>query len=41
MSGQLDHCSLTLRDLDQICEAFAGVLKSIFHPRIQYPEEEK
>jgi len=41
ISGQLDHCSLTLRDLDRIREAFSSVLKSIFHPRIQYPEEEK
>ncbi|HOG45636.1 MAG TPA: HDIG domain-containing protein [Anaerolineae bacterium] len=41
IGGQLDHCNLTLRDLDNIREAFGGVLKSIFHPRIQYPEEEK
>ncbi len=41
LSGQLDHCNLTLRDLDQIREAFDGVLKSIFHPRIQYPEKEE
>lgn len=40
ITGQLDHCSLTLRDLDQIREAFSGVLKSIFHPRIQYPVKE-
>jgi len=41
VSGQLDHCSLTLRDLDRIREAFSSVLRSIFHPRIQYPEEER
>lgn len=40
VSGQLDRCNLTLRDLDQIREAFSSVLKSIFHPRIQYPEKE-
>ena len=41
VSGQLDRCDLTLRDLDQICQAFSSVLKSIFHPRIQYPDEEE
>ncbi len=40
VNGQLDRCDLTLRDLDQIREAFSSVLKSIFHPRIQYPEKE-
>ncbi len=40
-TGQLDSCDLTLRDLDHIRVAFIGVLKSIFHPRIQYPEEER
>lgn len=37
LSGELDECSLTLRDLDLIREAFVGVLKGVFHPRIQYP----
>jgi len=37
ISGQLDECDLTLKDLDRIREAFASVLKGIFHPRIQYP----
>ncbi len=41
ITGQLDRCNLTLRDLDQIRQAFSGVLKSIFHPRIQYPEKEE
>jgi cyclic-di-AMP phosphodiesterase PgpH len=41
LSGQLDRCNLTLLDLDLIREAFSSVLKSIFHPRIQYPEEVK
>jgi putative nucleotidyltransferase with HDIG domain len=40
ISGQLARSNLTLRDLDQICEAFSDALKSIFHPRIQYPEKE-
>ncbi len=37
--GQLDACDLTLRDLDQIREAFVRMLKGIYHPRIKYPEE--
>lgn len=41
LSGQLDHCDLTLLDLDKIRGAFSGILKSIFHPRIQYPEKEE
>lgn len=41
ISGQLDRCNLTLRDLDEIRAAFSSVLKSIFHPRIQYPEKEE
>lgn len=36
--GELDHSDLTLRDLDQIREAFLDVLQGVFHPRIQYPE---
>ena len=35
--GQLDECDLTLRDLEKIRAAFAVVLQSIFHPRIEYP----
>jgi len=36
--GQLDECDLTLRDIDQIREAFSGVLQGLFHPRVKYPE---
>jgi membrane-associated HD superfamily phosphohydrolase len=36
--GQLDECDLTLRDLDQVRNAFILVLQGIFHPRIEYPE---
>ncbi len=38
VSGQLDECDLTLRDLDKIRQAFVSVLQGVFHPRIQYPE---
>ncbi|WP_129724004.1 HD family phosphohydrolase [Xylanivirga thermophila] len=43
--GQLDECDLTLKDLDNIANAFVKVLCGIFHERIEYPnvnlEEEK
>jgi cyclic-di-AMP phosphodiesterase PgpH len=38
VSGQLDECDLTLKDLDAIRMAFNSVLQGIFHPRVQYPE---
>jgi cyclic-di-AMP phosphodiesterase PgpH len=38
VSGQLDECDLTLKDLDAIRLAFISVLQGIFHPRVQYPE---
>ena len=36
--GQLSDSPLTLRDIDNICEAFSGVLMGVFHERIEYPE---
>jgi len=38
VSGQLDDCNLTLRDIQRVREVFVGVLQSIYHPRIRYPE---
>lgn len=38
--GQLDETELTLRDLQQIKDAFLGVLQGLFHPRVKYPEPE-
>ncbi|MGC9358825.1 MAG: HD family phosphohydrolase [Anaerolineae bacterium] len=38
VAGQLDECDLTLKDLDRIRQAFAEVIQSVFHPRIQYPD---
>lgn len=35
--GQLSHSPLTLRDIDDICAAFARVLNGVFHERIEYP----
>ena len=40
LSGELDECDLTMRDLDKIKSVFINVLQGIFHPRIKYPEEE-
>ena len=37
--GQLDDCSLTLRDLNIIGDVFIRVLSSMFHSRIEYPED--
>ena len=36
--GQLSDCPLTLRDIDQICEAFSDILKGVYHERIEYPK---
>jgi putative nucleotidyltransferase with HDIG domain len=36
--GQFDECDLTLRDLDQIREAFIAQLMGMYHRRIEYPQ---
>ena len=36
--GQLDDCSLTLRDLNAIARSFISTLSAIRHERIDYPE---
>ncbi len=36
--GQLSDSPLTLRDIDEICDAFSTVLMGVFHERIEYPE---
>ena len=35
--GQLSDCELSLRDIDLISEAFSGILKGVYHERIEYP----
>jgi len=40
MEGELDDCSLTLRDLEKITQSFIRVLNAIFHTRINYPKDE-
>ena len=39
--GQLSDCQLSLRDIDQICEAFSEILKGVYHERIEYPKVQK
>ena len=36
--GQFDECDLTLRDLDQIRQAFIAQLMGMYHRRIEYPQ---
>lgn len=36
--GQLSDCPLSLRDIDLICSSFSGILKGVYHERIEYPK---
>ncbi len=38
---ELDESPLTLRDLNQIQEAFVKILTGVFHGRVEYPDQEK
>ena len=38
--GQLDESDLTLRDIEQIKQAFFDILQGLYHPRVKYPEPE-
>lgn len=37
--GQLDQADLTLKELDQIADAFVYIMSGIYHSRIEYPEK--
>ena len=37
--GQLNESTLSLRDIDQIAQAFVKTLVSIYHSRIEYPRD--
>jgi putative nucleotidyltransferase with HDIG domain len=39
--GQLDDCTLTLRDLTRVKESFAATLRSMMHSRISYNKSEE
>jgi cyclic-di-AMP phosphodiesterase PgpH len=41
MSGQLDQCGLTLRDLDKIVDGFMPILQGMFHSRDPQSKEKK
>lgn len=36
--GQLSDCPLSLHDIDAICDAFSGILKGVYHERVEYPK---
>ncbi|MBN1934627.1 MAG: HDIG domain-containing protein [Anaerolineae bacterium] len=40
-SGQLDHAPLTLQEIELVTRSFVDTLQGVFHPRIQYPGQEK
>jgi len=35
--GQLSESPLSLSDIDKICDAFSGILRGVYHERIEYP----
>jgi putative nucleotidyltransferase with HDIG domain len=39
IDGQLDECTLTLKDLELIGMTFTRVLTAIYHTRVKYPEK--
>jgi len=39
--GQLDECSLTLKELAIVKDSFAATLRSMLHARIDYPKDEE
>ncbi|RKY36579.1 MAG: hypothetical protein DRP78_03310 [Candidatus Omnitrophota bacterium] len=38
IDGQLNECSLTLKDIHIISEVFIHILNGIFHSRVKYPD---
>ncbi len=38
IDGQLDHCDLTLKDLERIAATFIHILAGFYHSRVDYPE---
>ncbi len=41
IDGQLDECTLTLCEINKICETFARTLSAMYHTRVKYPEARK
>jgi len=40
-SGQLDLSALSFKELDECVAVFKSLLRSIYHVRIEYPDEVK
>jgi len=38
-NGQLEECDLTLKDLNKIANSFSRILTSMFHTRVEYPDD--
>ena len=38
--GQMDQCDLTLKELNQIGNAFVHIMSGIYHTRVEYPEKD-
>jgi len=39
-NGQLEECDLTLKDLNKIANSFSRILTSMFHGRVDYPDDD-
>jgi len=39
-NGQMEECDLTLKDLDKIAVSFSRILTSMFHGRVDYPDDD-
>lgn len=39
--GQLNHCDITLKEIETVANSFCETLNGIFHSRIEYPEIKK
>jgi len=39
IDGQLDECSLTLKEIEIIAQTFTRVLSAMYHGRVKYPEK--
>lgn len=40
-NGQLNDCELTFAELQRVRELFKSMLKSMYHARVEYPEDEE
>lgn len=41
LDGQFDECTLTLRDLSRVQQAFTKTILGMYHKRIEYPDQRK